>query len=182
MLYPKQCLFLIDMYIKKNIKALLILFILLITGCSAIRGIVNKRKAIKNCKFTILNIEDVIWNPLDPEQKIEIKIRLGIKNPEDNIDVVLDKITARLLINDAGITEISHNAKIEVKKGKEKDFIVSAILTMETINNTMLAAMNAGRAVYKIEGTAYFKTVFGEISFTMTILEKEWTSPEEKEL
>jgi len=164
-----------------NYCIILMVFTVCLTSfhnCSCIDRIIQKRKAVQNCRFRIEKIEQVKWDPLDPEGKIQIDIRLEIKNPRNNIDVVLDKLDAILYINNNEVVKVSNTKDIKVKKGEKKSFLVSALLHIGTINKTLLESMNSGKAFYKIKGKVYFNTIIGERSFSITILEAEETAPE----
>ena len=163
-------------------KWLLIFIVFLLNGCFIFTGVIKKRKAIKNCRFKIVRIENFSWNPMDPNKAIRVDVRVAIKNPEDNIDIILDKLDAELYVNDIVIAKVCNTNNINVAKGEEKDFFISVFLKMEAVNEAALISMSERKASYRIDGVAYFNTIFGAVSFSITVKEVEWTAPDEKEI
>ena len=101
---------------------------------------------------------------------------------EDNIDIILDKLDAELYVNDIVIAKVCNTNNINVAKGEEKDFFISVFLKMEAVNDAALISMSERKASYRVDGVAYFNTIFGAVSFSITVKEVEWTAPDEKEI
>ncbi|MBN2542053.1 LEA type 2 family protein [bacterium] len=148
---------------------------LFFTNCSLLQQ-VESRLAIKNCKFRIANVRDIRYNPVIDPNNLEFIINMECKNPNREVETILDKITFDLYVNDNKTTSGSISKQLTIEPLQVVTFPITVGLNLRDVSTAIFNAISNERADYRIEGTAFFNTPIGEISFPVTIKEGSWSN------
>lgn len=137
-----------------------IIFALLICACTAVK----ERLAIKECKFSLVSVRAYDFDYSD----LKLDFAIEINNP-NKADAVLDKFTYSFYADENSVFSGTTGQSIKVAPGKSKTFLTTITLEYKKIGGSIIDAITMGKAVYKMKGQAYVKTMLGEISYPVEI-------------
>ena len=164
---------------KLLVVSILLLTLMSFTGCELLEMLLSEasqRIAIKNCQFKIIDVFNVSYNPLRSLTDISFDMKIGVKNPNDSIDAVMDKIKFNLYVNEKDVLSTTTTQKITINAGSETSFTIPVTLNAINVGQTIVEAIEEEKADYKIIGTSYINTSYGELSFPITVTEGSWST------
>ena len=124
----------------------------------------KERLAIKRCRFTLESVRGYDF------AFASLKLDFNIKgeNPND-VDAVIDRITYAFFVNDKDVFSGTTAKKVRIKAKKSTRFTTTITLEYQKIGSVILEAIKTKEARYRLKGKAYISTVFGEISYPVTL-------------
>jgi len=142
------------------------LFLALALGhanCSAIA----KRQALENCKFDLETVE-ILQAGL---AGIELRFLVAIENPNPG-DVVVDRLDFELFTGGKKVGQGVHKDRIDIPPAGKETIALDVKASAAELGFALLSAITSQSGVdYRVEGTAYVATLFGEFPYPFTVEE-----------
>ncbi len=149
--------------------------LLMLTACEELERLIQEKRTLKECQFTIKSVENVHYNILIPD-RITFDVRIGAKNPNEEYDATLGKMDYELFVNDDSLIKSSLDKKVVIPKSGSTDFLVPIDLNVMDIGLATAKVIKEGSVRYTVIGTAYIHTKIGDIKFPIKIVEGEWSA------
>jgi LEA14-like dessication related protein len=142
------------------------LAVVLITSCGC--KMIEQRKAIKDCKFDLENVEVKDISLTD----ITLTAYVGIENPNDD-QVILDRIDFTLYSDKTKLADGSHKKQVKIQPGTRKVTPVAVKAPLKNLGAGLLGAVTkSGDVTYTMTGTVYIDTWIGTIEYPLKISKK----------
>ncbi len=125
---------------------------------------IQKRLAIKNCKFRFKDVQIVRIGLSD----IELKTFIEVKNP-NKIEVIIEKFTYDFYVNDINAFSGLFSQKTKIKPGRSRTISMLINIPYSKITKTIISLIKEKKAEYKIKGRVYLSTILGEFPFDVEI-------------
>ncbi|MEO0226110.1 MAG: LEA type 2 family protein [candidate division WOR-3 bacterium] len=142
------------------IRKSLLLFLLLITGCSFLK----ERIAIKECTFKLKQVRPYDFTLTD----LKLDLTVNIQNP-NKIDAVLDRLDYSLSIAGENVFTGVMGQRQRIPAGKSKDILTTVVLNYQSVSMAIIKAIKEGNPTYSINGRAYIDTPGGSINYPVNI-------------
>ena len=128
----------------------------------------------KNVKPLTINykIKKIHYNPLKSLTKISLDIEFNGYNP-NKIGVSLDRIEFDLFIDDKHGSKFYNEKKIKIPKEDNFTFEEVAELRVNTMGKAIFDQIIKKKAKYRIDGTYFLDTQFGNFPIKAKLVEKE---------
>ena len=128
----------------------------------------------KNVKPLAINykIKKIHYNPLKSLTKISLDIEFNGYNP-NKIGVSLDRIEFDLFIDDKHGSKFYNEKKIKIPKEDNFTFEEVAELRVNTMGKAIFDQIIKKKAKYRIDGTYFLDTQFGNFPIKAKLVEKE---------
>ena len=128
----------------------------------------------KNVKPLAINykIKKIHYNPLKSLTKISLDIEFNGYNP-NKIGVSLDRIEFDLFIDDKHGSKFYNEKKIKIPKEDNFTFEEVAELKVNTMGKAIFDQIIKKKAKYRIDGTYFLDTQFGNFPIKAKLVEKE---------
>ncbi|HBS05105.1 MAG TPA: hypothetical protein DEA96_09080 [Leptospiraceae bacterium] len=151
----------------KSRKAKILLSILLAVGMVSVTtdcAFQRMRENLKNCEFDLdsVSVKSLSFT------KIELALDVGIKNPNAE-QVILDKLVFDLYGSDRKLGSGKHNETAVIPPSERKVVTIDFSTSLSEVGMGLLQNLRSGQAKYRMEGTAYLKTFFGELPVPFSI-------------
>jgi LEA14-like dessication related protein len=139
-------------------------------GCS-----VEKRENLKKCEFEIDGLEIVTLN----FSKLDLLVHVSARNPNAS-DVIVDRLEFELFTGERKVAAGRHHENIIIPAGERKVLKLEVSTTPGQVGSTLFQALLSGGAMdYRVRGTVYLDTVFGEIPYPLDIEGNTAEEPDE---
>ncbi len=152
----------------------LLLSALLFINCSFLSQI-ESRLNVTKCKFRIAKLSKVEYDPLKDINAVTLNFQVDCRNPNDEVETILDKLDFNFFIDNQQVATGSVNRQIKIAPQATEQFPVALSLSVTEIGSSLLKAIQNHSAKYHFTGTAYIDTYLGEMSFDVMIKEGEWS-------
>ena len=128
----------------------------------------------KNVKPLTINykIKKIHYNPLNSLTKVSLDIEFNGYNP-NKIGVSLDRIEFDLFIDDKHGSKFYNEKKIKIPKEDNFTFEEVAELKVNTMGKAIFDQIIKKKAKYRIDGTYFLDTQFGNFPIKAKLVEKE---------
>ncbi|MBI38705.1 MAG: hypothetical protein CMF59_03840 [Leptospiraceae bacterium] len=151
----------------KSRKAKIILSIFIALGMVTVTtdcAFQRMRENLKNCEFDLdsVSIKSLSFT------SIELALDVGIKNPNAE-QVILDKLVFDLYGSDRKLGSGKHNETAVIPPSERKVVTIDFQTSLSEVGMGLLQNLRSGQATYRMEGTAYLKTFFGELPVPFSI-------------
>ena len=144
--------------------AAVLALVLALGGCSA----VTKRKALKDCKFELADVEVKSISLSD----LDLLVELSVYNPNDT-EVIVDRFSYKLWSDKNALAEGWHRQQEKVASGDTKVIAFTVKTPLKNLGKGMLNQIrNEGNVTYTLQGTVYLDTFFGELEIPVTVRKK----------
>ena len=133
-------------------------------GC----GSVAKRKALKDCKFDLADVEVKSVSLSD----VDLLVELSVYNPND-VEVIVDRFSYKLWSDKNAIAEGWHRRQEKVASGQTKVIAFTVKTPLKNLGKGVLNQIrNEGNVTYTLQATVYLDTFFGELEIPVTVRKK----------
>ncbi|UCH77965.1 MAG: LEA type 2 family protein [Candidatus Coatesbacteria bacterium] len=133
-------------------------------GC----GMVAKRKALKDCKFDLADVEVTRVTLSD----VDLLVELSVYNPNDT-EVIVDRFSYKLWSDKNPIAEGWHRKQEKVPPYEERVLAVTMKTPLKNLGKGALNQLrNRGGVTYTLQATVYLETFLGELEVPVTVRKK----------
>lgn len=133
-------------------------------GC----GSVAKRKALKDCKFDLADVEVKSVSLSD----VDLLVELSVYNPND-VEVIVDRFSYKLWSDKNAIAEGWHRRQEKVPPGEARVIAFTVKTPLKNLGKGVLNQIrNEGNVTYTLQATVYLDTFFGELEIPVTVRKK----------
>ncbi len=131
-------------------------------------GPVAKRKALKDCKFDLRDVEVQDISLTD----VTLKADVAVLNPNAT-EVIVDRFSYKLWSDKNLLADGWHNEKDTIAPGQEKVLSVSMNSPLKNLGKGVLNQLrNRGGVTYTLQATVYLKTFIGDLEVPVTVRKK----------
>ena len=164
----------------KNIILFLLMIVMATPSSAQFKNLSKKLKSKaaesvkKNVKPLTINykIKKIHYNPLISLTKVSLDIEFNGYNP-NKIGVSLDRIEFDLFIDDKHGSKFYNEKKIKIPKEDNFTFEEVAELKVNTMGKAIFDQIIKKKAKYRIDGTYFLDTQFGNFPIKAKLVEKE---------
>lgn len=150
----------------KKVSVVVILTVLMLGRCA----MQQERENLKNCEFNIDSAEVVSMS----FPQVELKLNMSVENPNPD-RVVIDKLDFTAFVSDKKLADGKTGLTTIIPPGETKIVPLTVKGSILEIGTGLLSSVQAGKAAYRVEGTAYVETWLGTIPVPFSV------EPEEEE-
>ena len=164
---------------KKLIAITLVSVIaVILSGCAEVVNAAKSMQAVKNCNYTITSVtpEVKLTYPLS-RSSVDLVLDVKVDNPND-ANINLTKLGFTLLVNDTQVYKGKTDYNVAIAAKSSGVIKLRSQFYYNDIQNTFVSlarSISDQKASYRVDGTAYFDTVIGEMEFPVTITKGELT-------
>lgn len=157
---------------SRKIMIPLVLAVLSHAGCASLM----ERAGLLNCRYSIVKTTPHLDITVPVSRSaVALTFEVKVTNPNPN-SVTLDHLVFDLLVNDAKVASGDSKVQTSIAASSEGTITVESRFTYEEVKDaflTLAETIRRGEAKYEIRGTAFYETVFGPLSFPVTIRKGE---------
>ena len=141
------------------------LFIILLSACG---GFIEKRKAIRNCDFSVADVklENI------SAKEASLLFTLDVHNP-NTVDVVVDKLSYELMIAGSKVAEGDTIYKLIIKQDETRPLKITIGIIYKGTYEAVLQIVRGKSINYELKGTIYLDTALGYMPFLFSITPKK---------